>query len=47
MIDNDMGLLLGKYFLYRSVDTFDLKTWILGLFAFKIPANLWSIGRPC
>ena len=25
MIDNDMGLLLGKYFFYRSVDTFDLK----------------------
>jgi hypothetical protein len=25
MIDNDMGFLLGKYFLYHAVDTFDLK----------------------
>ena len=25
MGDNDMGFLLGKYFLYRGVDTFDLK----------------------
>src|ERR1039458_3125056 len=25
MVDNDMGFLLGKYFLYDSVDTFDLK----------------------
>jgi len=25
MFDNDMGTLLGKYFLYHAVDTFDLK----------------------
>jgi hypothetical protein len=25
MVDNDMGFLLGKYFLYHGVDTFDLK----------------------
>ena len=25
MVDNDMGFLLGKYFLYYAVDTFDLK----------------------
>jgi len=25
MVDNDMGLLLGKVFYYRAVDTFDLK----------------------